>query len=269
MTSRRLALFDIDGTLTATNEVDDECYTEAVAAELGVSASQIDWSDAPHITDTGIARWLWTWHRERLPTETELYAIKARFVTLLHERFRSQPDRFLAVAGAAQSLPRLRADGWALALATGGWGESARMKLRAARLPIAMPLFCSDHAFTREQIIALAWEHAARSAGGPFERVVSIGDGVWDLTAASILDMPFVGVGVGAKAHRLSALGASHVLEHLQYHPLRESLESCRVPGFGSDAPGRHNEELNPTGALRWRLARVAREPHLLDAPAG
>ena len=228
---RRLALFDIDGTLTATNEVDDECYAHAVATELGITASEIDWSAAPHITDTGIARWLWTLHCARLPTEAELTAVRKRFVALLDQQRRTQPARFAAIAGAAHALEQLRADGWTLVLATGGWGDSALMKLGAAGLPLDIPLLCADHAVAREEILTLAWRHAVQSAGGSFDRVVSVGDGVWDITAAIRLDLPFVGIGTGPKASQLRSLGASHVIPNLEYAPLRESLLSARVPG--------------------------------------
>ncbi|HUF28586.1 MAG TPA: hypothetical protein VMM18_16525 [Gemmatimonadaceae bacterium] len=45
---RRLVVFDIDGTLTDTNEVDDACYVRAVATVLGLEAAALDWSAAPH-----------------------------------------------------------------------------------------------------------------------------------------------------------------------------------------------------------------------------
>jgi hypothetical protein len=61
-------IFDIDGTLCDTNAVDDECYRRAAAAVLDLPTSQIDWTDAPHITDSGIARWLWERLRGRAPT---------------------------------------------------------------------------------------------------------------------------------------------------------------------------------------------------------
>jgi len=37
-----LVIFDIDGTLTDTNAVDDECYCRAVADVLGLNSSEID-----------------------------------------------------------------------------------------------------------------------------------------------------------------------------------------------------------------------------------
>src|SRR5215211_1125098 len=54
----QLAIFDIDGTLTDTTGVDDECYRLAVAEALDLSPDVIDWSGAAHVTDSEIFRWL-------------------------------------------------------------------------------------------------------------------------------------------------------------------------------------------------------------------
>lgn len=237
MTERRLALFDIDGTLTATNDVDTECYTQALAAELGLTAAEIQWTESPHISDTGITRWLWMQHRGRLPSAAELAAIQTRFFQLLDDQRRESPDRFRPIEGAAEALERLQADGWVVALATGAWGHSARMKLDAAGLPTTLPLSCSDDAFERASIVSLAWEHCVRAAGRSFDRVVSVGDGVWDVHTAKQLGLPFVGVATGDKADRLKALGASHVIASLDYTPLSEALVAAEVPGPSVTTP--------------------------------
>jgi phosphoglycolate phosphatase-like HAD superfamily hydrolase len=205
MIVRRLVLFDIDGTLTATNAVDDECYCQAIAAELGLKVVDIKWATAPHITDTGIAHWLWTQHRNRPPSSDELSAVRTRFVALLEHQLASSQSRFRAVRGAGHALHRLRETGWTVAFATGGWGESARIKLRAAGIAFAgIPLACADDALSR---------------------------------AARRLALPFVGIAAGEKADRLKVAGASHVLADLDYRALRGALLRATVPRSASDAP--------------------------------
>jgi hypothetical protein len=54
----RLAIFDIDGTLTDTNGVDDDCYRAAVAGALRIDPGSYDWTKAAHITDAGIFQWV-------------------------------------------------------------------------------------------------------------------------------------------------------------------------------------------------------------------
>ncbi|HET9210930.1 MAG TPA: hypothetical protein VFR03_11060 [Thermoanaerobaculia bacterium] len=46
----RLAIFDLDGTLTDTNAVDGECYLEAMSTELGCVLNP-DWATYQHCTD--------------------------------------------------------------------------------------------------------------------------------------------------------------------------------------------------------------------------
>jgi phosphoglycolate phosphatase-like HAD superfamily hydrolase len=231
----RLAVFDIDGTLTATNAVDDECFRDAVAESLELDPRDIDWGDAPHVTDSSIAHWLWARHRSIAPESTHLEAFRARFVELLQAQLTSAPHRFRAIAGAAGLFSHLRSAGWSVALATGGWGVSAQLKLSAAGIWTSdLPLACADDALTREDIVRLACkraQHHPKRGGADFERVVSVGDGVWDVRTASNLRLPFVGVATGAKAARLTAAGATTLLPDLQcWDEVLEALDTAAVP---------------------------------------
>jgi phosphoglycolate phosphatase-like HAD superfamily hydrolase len=220
----RIALFDIDGTLTATNAVDEACYFRAAAEVYGPAAARADWSAAPHVTDSAIAHWLAAAHRGRPPHADELDAHRTRFLAHLEAELARAPARFAPVPGAPGLLGALRAAGWHVALATGGWGASARLKLAAAGLADALadggaddaaPLASADDGFSREDVVRTA---AAR-AGAPlaaWERVVSVGDGVWDVRTAAALGLPFVGVGVGPRAAALRAAGAAVVLPDLR-----------------------------------------------------
>jgi beta-phosphoglucomutase-like phosphatase (HAD superfamily) len=50
----KLAIFDIDGTLTETNEVDDECFVKAFAASHQITEIETDWTKYTHVTDSGL-----------------------------------------------------------------------------------------------------------------------------------------------------------------------------------------------------------------------
>jgi phosphoglycolate phosphatase-like HAD superfamily hydrolase len=212
----RLAIFDIDGTLTATNAVDDECYVRAVGETLDVDCGAVDWSEMPHVTDSGIARCLWTRHRGRVPEQGDLAALQLRFLTLLHAELARAPDRFVAIAGAVDIFQHLRSAGWRVALATGAWRASASVKLRAAGVVATdVPMACADDAESREEIVRLAWQRAEAETATRFRRVVSVGDAPWDVRTAQSLGLPFVGVGTGVAEERLRAAGATTILPHL------------------------------------------------------
>ena len=216
LATSQLAIFDIDGTLTATNAVDDECYLRAVAQTFALEGADLDWSDAPHVTDRGLARWLCTRHLGRAPEPDELAELERRFVAILRAELARTPERFAPIDGARDILDHLRSRGWGVALATGAWGASARTKLGAVGLAAAdMAMACADDAESREDIVRLAWRRAEDHAGARFDRVVSVGDAPWDVRTARSLGIPFVGIGAGPREERLRAAGARTVLPHL------------------------------------------------------
>jgi phosphoglycolate phosphatase-like HAD superfamily hydrolase len=230
----QLAIFDIDGTLTATNSVDDECYLRAVAEALGFDVNVVDWSDAPHVTDSAIARWLWTRHRDRPPDPRELADLQERFLALLNAALVSTPERFAPIEGAREIMDHLRSAGWCVAIATGGWGASARIKLHAAGLVTDnVPLACSDHAESREDIVRLAWQKAESETGARFQRMVSVGDAPWDVRTAHSLGIPFVGIATGDAAHRLRTTGATTVLPHFaDRSAVLDAFNAASVPSL-------------------------------------
>ena len=128
--SRRLAVFDIDGTLTDTNDVDDECYLQAVAEVLLLDREALEWSAAPHVTDSALLRWLADQH-SRPVEESHETAVVTRFLELLDQQRAANPGRFAAIPGAQAVRAELERREWNVALATGAWEPSARLKLDA------------------------------------------------------------------------------------------------------------------------------------------
>jgi phosphoglycolate phosphatase-like HAD superfamily hydrolase len=213
----RLAIFDIDGTLTDTNGVDDEAYSTAVAGAIGVAPEVIDWSGALHVTDAEIFRHLCGMHGVGEPSVDLISRARAEFVDGLTSMLNESPHRFVEIRGAAKMLGRLASEGWCVALATGGWGPSARLKLRAAGLDVNDALLaCADDGISRADIVRLARERAEAFYVRRFDRVVSVGDGVWDVTTASTLELPFIGIATGEKAERLRHAGADIVFADYQ-----------------------------------------------------
>ncbi len=207
-----LAVFDIDGTLTDTNSVDDTCFLRAVSETLGIEAARVDWSAAPHVTDSALLLWLAEQHG-RLPlSDRTAKVVVDRFVALLEAERVLSAARFRPVDGADHLFAALARAGWTCALATGGWERSARLKLAAAGLDTStLALASSSDASTRTQIMQIAAARA-QGAGAVFERIVSIGDAVWDVRAAGELQWPFIGVATGNAATILRHHGATTIL---------------------------------------------------------
>jgi phosphoglycolate phosphatase-like HAD superfamily hydrolase len=228
----RLAVFDVDGTLTDTKAVDYECFLRAVADQLGVDRARLDLSEAPHVTDSAIAEWLSHKHRGRDLSEDEGVRLIDSFVGLLRAELARTAARFAPVAGAPGLFAELRVAGWEVAVATGGWAPSAHLKLTASGLAEAgLVMATASDASTRVEILRLALGRARERARGDYCRIVSVGDGVWDVRAAAELGWAFVGVGRGAAAGALRRAGATHVLPDFSDRAaLRDALETATVP---------------------------------------
>jgi phosphoglycolate phosphatase-like HAD superfamily hydrolase len=216
-----LILFDIDGTLTRTEEVDNRCYVGALSEVLGSTDVDTDWTKYRDVTDSGIASALWEACHGAPPSRQQLDDVCERFVALLEEELARDPAVCRAVPGAAAILVELaHRTGFAVGLATGGWRESARLKLRHAGLGDGrFPLASASDACSREVIMALAAERvAARRGISGFTSITYIGDGEWDVRAAKRLGWHFVGIGEGERAECLRGEGARWVIADYRNH---------------------------------------------------
>jgi phosphoglycolate phosphatase-like HAD superfamily hydrolase len=234
----QLAVFDIDGTLTDTHAVDEECFLRAVSDTLDIDASGIDWSAAPHITDSALLVWIAERHGHGTLTKRAVNAVLGRFLELLRAEREGYPARFRPIPGADRLFTALAGAGWACALATGGWERSARLKLNAAGLGgSALPLASSSDASTRVEILQVAVARA-RGDHAAFGRIVSVGDALWDIRAATELHWPFIGVAAGSAARTLRTHGATTVLpDFTDLAAVLTALAEAEPPRLDSVAP--------------------------------
>src|SRR5438094_8266554 len=203
----RLVICALDGTLTRTLKAEEECFVRSLAAVCGLSDVDTDWSRYKHATDSGIFREIHQTRTGRLPSPSETSRFRQHFVDVLARV--SSEAAFAAVTGAPLLLSRLADSGeHRVALATGAWRDSARLKMASAGLCYDdYPAASSDDSFDRESIIRFSMQRAAERYGG-LGSTVYIGDGVWDARACRNVGIPFVGIGTGIRATRLSAEGA-------------------------------------------------------------
>ena len=230
----KLVIFDLDGTLTQTNEVDDLCFPRAFAENLGVADLNTDWSSYTHSTDTVVFQEAFTKRFGRLPTPDEGKSFEQRFVESLAELYASRPEMFAEVRGATALLRQLEQDSrWAIAIATGCWKRSAEFKINAAGLPASgLPRAYAEDGPSREAIVESAISRAmAYYEAEKFANIVLVGDRIWDAKTAQTLRLPFVGVGEKERAELLRQAGASHVAENfVNGARFLEYLDEARVP---------------------------------------
>ena len=230
----KLAIFDIDGTLTNTNSVDNECFVKALAEACEITEIDTDWAAYPHTTDSGITQHVFREKFGRSPEETEVGKFKSCFVEMLSEQYQSNSSSFAEVAGASMALNRLPQNSdWAVAIATGCWRESALLKLKAAKIDAdRIPAAYAEDGLSREDILRAAVSRSLeQNRVSRFEKIVSIGDGVWDVRTARRLNFAFLGIGCGESATRLRQAGAKHVVEDFSdFNQLARFLIEAAIP---------------------------------------
>jgi len=232
----RLAIFDIDGTLTNTNDIDLRNYIRALADEFGIAAPDLNWSDYPHVTDIGITIDVFIQHLGRAPTTAEVEQLRARLVALFDAELAATPGLVTAVPGAQHLLDHLRTSReWAIGLATGCWQASARWKLQAAGLNVdGIPAaFCED-GISREEIVTAALRRTTEAAGhDDFESKVSVGDGEWDVRTAANLDLAFLGIRTAGDKAFLYRHGAKQVLiDYADFDGALRALAQAEPPAL-------------------------------------
>lgn len=211
----KLVIFDIDGTLTQTSRVDEICFVRAFADTHGISVISDHWIGCPHVSDSGVTAHLFQRHFGRDPHEDESSAIKTRLVDLLEEHHRIDRSYFAEIPGAAETFNEfVQSRDWVRVIATGCWQPSAEMKLRAASINYdGVPGGFAKDGVAREAIVGAAISRSqVRYSRESFDRIVSVGDGVWDVRTAARLRLAFIGVASGARAEALRAAGAKHVI---------------------------------------------------------
>jgi phosphoglycolate phosphatase-like HAD superfamily hydrolase len=207
-----LVIFDLDGTLALTSEVDDSCWVEAAREVLGLESIETDWACYGHSTDEAIALELISLRTELPPTEETVHLVRDAFVRRVEAAIEQDSKLFQPVPGATTVFARLESAGWDVAIATGGWRTTARLKLKAAGVPDAeVPAAHADDAYPREDIIRTAIERARAVSKKVIDRVVYVGDGRWDVIATERMGIGFVGLAGGERAKVLHAAGAVDV----------------------------------------------------------
>ena len=184
-------MFDVDGTLVLSDEFDGDCFLEAVYEVLG-HRLDTDWTKYTYVSDAGIL----DQHISENGLQTKGDDIRADVKKAFTEKIANclKKNPALQVPGASEFFSELRRlENLSLSIATGGWYETALMKLESAEIDISdIPIASSNDHFSRTKIMKIAEEKAV---GKIKARCTYFGDGEWDKKACEELGYNFVLVG--------------------------------------------------------------------------
>ena len=206
----KLAVFDIDGTLTLGDGLGTKCFFgtfDAIFGSHGIADRRLD--RYAESTDCGIAREAVGRALGREPHERELEQFKSAYLELLASEIALRDGAYRPVAGAERILLRIASHrGWHVEIATGNWRRAAALKLGCAGIACPPVTACSEDGASRAGILRAAVAAATTVAGQRFEHVVYVGDQPWDLRAAREIGVAFLGIGSGDRRRRLEIAGA-------------------------------------------------------------
>jgi len=199
MIKQNLVVFDIDGTITDSVQIHQEAFIKALL-KLGVPQHQPD--DQPqlntfkHHTDSYIARTIFETYTD-LTFDQKL--LKKFEVELHRDLLKHQISE---IKGAIKFIQYLQHEtNFGICFATGSLLQPAIHKLNAIGLPFDENLLvAANNIWDRESIINQAIDQSKLHHGqNDFKRIISIGDGLWDLKAAQNLGLEFIGIGAQNK----------------------------------------------------------------------
>ena len=184
-------MFDIDGTLVQTYESDEEIYTKSVEEVIGFKIDT-NWSKYKHVTDSGILNEIIEKRGLIERSQKIQQKVKRIFIGKMLAYIEENPVD--EIPGAISFLNHLEGlDNVIVSFATGGWYETAALKLNSAGFLYSPSSITSsnDH-FDRTKIMAIA---KAKHSDGHDKTCTYFGDAVWDKTACEKLGFNFVLVG--------------------------------------------------------------------------
>jgi phosphoglycolate phosphatase-like HAD superfamily hydrolase len=183
-------IFDLDGTLIDSYDLDEKLYREAVVSEVPGVLFRRSWHDYRHSTDSGILSEIL--EELELDTGDHYDAVRRRFGELMTKHLQSS-NHCAPIAGAAELLHGLRqTSDIRIGIATGGWRHTAVMKLQAAGLwDPGIPMSTADDAHSRTDIMRIC----AGKMDASVSDFVYVGDALWDMKAARELGWRFIGIG--------------------------------------------------------------------------
>ena len=228
---KTLVIFDIDGTLLHSNKVDSRSFGETWMQIYKTPMPNLDWHDYAHVTDTCIFETMFKKHYDKLPTAEAIQIFQLQFKERLQQNRLANPSDFMEVPGALSLFKKLISQkDKIIGIGTGGWKMHAQLKLRHIGIePEGLPAAYADGNYTREDILQSSIDQAKTK--GDFDRIVYVGDAIWDVQTTRAMQLNFIGLRIEGDYEVLKKEGAQHVLSnYLEEELFFDYLEKAVVP---------------------------------------
>jgi beta-phosphoglucomutase-like phosphatase (HAD superfamily) len=188
---RNLIVFDIDGTLTDTVDIHQNAFKKSLQL-IGVERFDDAFGTYKHHTDSYIAKVIFEYNTHKPFDKSTLDLFEAHLYMQIYQH------KIIEISGAKQMIKDIESKtNFGICFATGSLLKPAILKLDKAGIDFdPMQIVASNEMEEREEIIIKAINNARSFYQvEKFDRIISFGDGIWDLRAAQNLSLEFVGIG--------------------------------------------------------------------------
>jgi beta-phosphoglucomutase-like phosphatase (HAD superfamily) len=188
---RNLIVFDIDGTLTDTVDIHQNAFKKSLQL-IGVESFNDSFVTYKHHTDSYIAKVIFEYNTNKPFGKSTLDLFEEHLVAEIN------PNEIIEIGGAKQMIKDIESKtNFGFCFATGSLLKPATLKLDKAGIDFdPIQIVASNEIEVREEIIKKAIDNARSFYKvEKFDRIISFGDGIWDLRAAQNLSLEFVGIG--------------------------------------------------------------------------
>lgn len=229
---KTLIIFDVDGTLVYSNRIDSQCFAETYERLYLRTFPTIDWTQYPHVTDTTIFNTVIRRHFNRDVTQEELDEFQHHYIYQLEQKRALNPNEFKEVPFAKKTLDSLKMDDrFVVGIATGGWLRPAQVKLRHVEIQ-EQTIFMSgaDGKETREDIIYHVIGEVRQHVEA-LDKIVYVGDAIWDVATTRRMQLNFVGVRRNGDLEVLQRAGSKIVIrDYTDYDQFLEAVFTATPP---------------------------------------
>lgn len=192
---KKLVIFDIDGTLTDSVTVYHKVVIDSLNL-MGMDNVDTDFFNYKYHTDSYTLKVNYESHFNQSFSK----GLLNEFENILFSELGKYPPT-IAINGAKNCVRSLLDKNFAIAFATGSLPKPAVLKLQQCDIWFEERLIATSKiSFDRETFVLQAIENAKSYFNViEFDKIYSVGDGIWDLKTAQRLNLDFIGIGSGQK----------------------------------------------------------------------
>lgn len=260
---KKLAVFDVDGTLTDSVAVHQAAFILALE-QTGLKGFDTNWNNYTEHTDSFIFKTIFEDQMQRSIADSDMEDFENALLGFIENMTQRQP--VCEIKGARFFLDQLdKLNDVDIVFATGSLRKPAHLKLRQADIPINNELLvCANTIFVRDELVAKAIQQAKEHYGvSHYDQVFSFGDGIWDLQTAQSLSIDFVGI----NSEKLGAMNLTHYYPDFT-HPSLHKHVGIRVDpvfNFRIASEGEVSNEFKQMGMHDFQAAAA----FIRDLPYG